>query len=386
MKVLGNLPIVKDVSSNYPFDGNIQNETDTQDGTPVVREIYGDILMNIYKLLELVGINPTNTEDNDTTQYQVIEALKQLPNSLNDIEQVLTLTGGVWSLPFNIDFLPNKYVCFARPTDSYVSGSVYTFKGVTGTEYAFTSQTGFNSSDELIIVIDNSTVRAYSLTLLNQLRESFTVMGQPLSFNDSATMYYQEGGNILSDFPSIGYLENVIRVLASDGALIVNDIFVLKGKILCVVYDPTAITYKFYSFNLNDFASASIVTVIGGSISIGGDFTPYFYCDGTSILITNKGGSNVNDYEIESYLFDEVANSLNYFSLTSLEIGFSKTTNAVINSGNLYTLIGGSFKSYSLSGGLVVDIANYNGVIGNIFKFNNDVYFSSGEVAKKWTL
>ena len=82
MKVLGNLPVNKDSNSIYPFGANIENETDTVSGTPVVREIYGDILMNLYRLLELTGVTPTDTEDNDSTQYQLVEALKKLPNSL----------------------------------------------------------------------------------------------------------------------------------------------------------------------------------------------------------------------------------------------------------------------------------------------------------------
>jgi len=386
MKVLGNLPVVKDSDVKYPFGSAIQNETDTQDGTPVVREIYNDVLMNIYKLLELTGATPTDTEDNDTTQYQLVEALKKLPNSLNDIEQTLTLTGAVWSIPFNIDFLPNKYVLFARPTDNYVSGTVYTFKGSTGTIYSLTSQTGFNASDEVLIVIDSGTVRVYSLTLLNDMNKTFTIFGQALAFNDSATMHYQEGGNILTDYPSIGNLENVIRVLAGDGTFTVNDIFILKGKILCVVYDPTNITYKFYSFPINDFATASLVTVVSGSIPVGTDNNPYFYCNGENIYVTNKGGSTVNAYEFEVFSFDEIANELNYFSLVNLEATFSRTTNAVIKGDNLYTLIGGDFRQFSISGGTVTNLATYNGVIGNIFNFNGNVYFSSGEVATKWTL
>jgi len=47
MKVLGNLLVPKDSNSRYPFGSNIKNETDTEQGTPVVREIYGDPLMNL---------------------------------------------------------------------------------------------------------------------------------------------------------------------------------------------------------------------------------------------------------------------------------------------------------------------------------------------------
>lgn len=167
MKVLGNLSVDKDTNAKYPLGSNIQNETDTLNGTPVVREIYGDILMNLYRILELTNITPTDTEDNKDTQFQLVEALKKLPNSLNDIEQVLTLSGSVWSVPFDLSILPNKYFFIARASENFVDGTTYTFKGTGAIELPFTSS-GFNGSDELLIIIDNSTVRAYSLNLDNK--------------------------------------------------------------------------------------------------------------------------------------------------------------------------------------------------------------------------
>jgi len=126
MKTIKNIAVPQDSSAQFPFS-TIKNETDTENGTPVIREIYGDVLTNLYKLLQVVGITPTNTEDSDITQYQILEALKKLPNSLNDIEQVLSLSGLVWNVPLDTDYLPNKYFFVARASDNYVSGTTYTF-------------------------------------------------------------------------------------------------------------------------------------------------------------------------------------------------------------------------------------------------------------------
>lgn len=386
MKVLGNLPVVKDTNSKYPFDGAIQNETDTVDGTPVVREIYNDILMNLYKLLEITNVNPTNEEDSNDTQYQIIDALKKLANNYNDIEQVLTLSGSEWKVPLELGILPNKYVFFARPTEDYVSGTVYTFKGSDAPSYSLTSQTGFNSGDEVLVIIDSSTVRVYSLTRINQLTEVFTVFGQPIAFNDSTTMYYQEGGNILTDAPSIGYLENVIRVNSGDGTLIVNDIFVLKGKAVCVVFDPTNTTYLFYSFNLNDFNNTVKINFLSYPVAIGVDNNPYFYSNGEGFYITNDAGNSNNDSELTYYSFDENALTLSYVASFALDISFQKTTNAVIKNNDLFTLIAGTFNKFSLTGSTVTNIAVYNGVIGNLFAYAGGYYYTSGEVAKKWEL
>jgi len=143
MKVLGNLLVPKDSNSRYPFGSNIKNETDTEQGTPVVREIYGDPLMNLYRILELVGMTPTGTEDSDDTQYQLVEAIKKLPNSLNDIEQILTLSGAIWSVGFDLAYLPNKYFFVARASEDYVSTETYTFKGSGVLELPFSNVSGY---------------------------------------------------------------------------------------------------------------------------------------------------------------------------------------------------------------------------------------------------
>lgn len=169
MKILANLTaLVKKTDANLPFGKTIQDETDTQPGTPIVADLMRDLFSNFYRLLELSKITPTNEFDGDSTQYQLIDALKKLPNSMNDIEQVLTLDGSVWSVPLDLSILPNKYVFFARATDDYnsdtsLSAPDYTFKGTGATEYVFTSQENFITGEELIIIIDIGGVRAYPI-------------------------------------------------------------------------------------------------------------------------------------------------------------------------------------------------------------------------------
>ena len=109
MKTLSQQTFVKEVSAAHPF-GAIINETDTNDGTPVVREVYNDHLVNHYKLLEKVGMTANGQEDSETNGYQIIEALEKLPNKLNDIEQILTKSGSVWSINLPIELLPNNIV------------------------------------------------------------------------------------------------------------------------------------------------------------------------------------------------------------------------------------------------------------------------------------
>lgn len=381
MRTIKNISIPQNTDSKFPF-GTIKNETDTEDGTPVIEEIYGDVLTNIYKLLQSVGITPTATQDSDTSQYQILEALKLLPNSLNDIEQVLGLDVTTWSVPFNLDFLPNKYFFVARASENYIAGTTYTFKGTTDTEYGFSSS-GFKSGDELLIIIDSSGVRAYSLSFLSGTAiEVFSVMGTPIAFNDTNKMWYQEMGQLMSDVPSVDYLESIIRVDLSDGTILLNDILVMNGYIICFCLIPATNTYFFRQFILSDLSVSTPVAIVGTSFDDTDDFFPYIYAQQGAVYVTNAMNTTADDNEISKLNF--TSGNLTFVSTTTLDTDFIKTSNAVIKSGLLYTMILGVLESYSLTSGVKASLGNYSGVAGQLFGFNGQVYFSSGEVAKKW--
>jgi len=383
MKTIEQLAIPKEVNADFPF-GAIINETDTVDGTPVIREIYNDHLVNNYKLLEEVGLTPTGSEDNETAGYQILEAHKLLPNKLNDIERVLALTSATWSVNLDIDFLPNKYFFVAIASEDYVAGTVYAFKGITDTEYGFSSS-GFKSGDELLVIIDQSGVRAYSLSFLsNASAEVFTVMATPVAFNDTNKMWYQESGVLMSDVPSVDYLESTIRVDVSNGTVLVNDILVLNGYVLCFCIIPASNIYFFRQFPLTDFSVSAAVAISGTSFSSASDFSPYVYAQTGNIYVTNGMNSTANDYTIAKLTYSGVAGTLTFVSTTDIDNTFAKTTNAVIKSGLLYTMISGVLNSFNLTSGVKISLGTYSGIAGQLIGFNNQVYFCSGQVAKKW--
>lgn len=381
MRTIKNLAVPQNNDAKFPFS-TIKNETDTEEGTPVVEEIYGDVLTNLYKLLQTTGITPTGTQDSDTSQYQILEALRKLPNTLNDIEQILTLTGTVWSIPLPIELLPNKYFFVARASENYVAGTSYSFKGTTATEYGFSSS-GFKSGDELLVIIDQSEVRAYSLSFLsNAATEVFTVMGTPLAFNDTNKIWYQESGQLLSDVPSVDNLESIIRVDLSDGTVLLNDIFVLNGYVLCFCLIPATNTYFFRQFILSNLTVSAPVALSGTSFSNVSDFAPYVYAQQGIVYVTNSMNTTANNYSISKLNF--TPGTLTFVSTTSLDVSFVKTTNAVIKSGLLYTMISGVLESYNLSSGVKASLGTYSGTAGQLFGFNGQVYFTAGQVAKKW--
>jgi len=385
MRTIKQLVVPQNSEAKFPFS-TIQNETDLLDGTPVVEEIYGDVLTNLYKLLQVVGLTATGTQDSDITQYQILEALRKLPNTLNDIEQILTLTGTIWSIPLPIELLPNKYFFVARATDAYVAGGIYTFEGSGATSYSFSSS-GFKAADELLLIIDTSGVRAYSLAFLDEISdEIFTVMGLPIAFNDSNKMYYQSGGNLISDVPSIDYLESIIRVDVSDGTVLVNDIFVSNGYVLCFCLIPSTNTYLFRQFALTDLSVSAAVTLSGTSFASASNFSPYVYMKQATVYVTNAMNANANDYSITKLIYSVGAATLTLSSTLDLDATFVKTSNSVVKNELLYTLITGVLSSYSLTTGTKVVLGDYGSINGNLFGFNGKTYFSSGEVAKAWTL
>jgi len=385
MRVLGNQPYVKATNADMPFGATIQNETETQEGTPVVEEVLGDVLMNIYRLLELAGINPTDNQDSDATQYQVVEALKNLPNSLNDVERILSLTTTVWSTDLKLSILPNKYFFFARASDDYDSTATYTFKGSeVSPSYNFTS-TGFSASDELLVIIDTAGVRAYSLNVNKSEKEITLAMGNPLSFNDTANLVYEDNGNVYTDLPSSNQLQTVIRTDSAIADLIVNDIYLIQGHILCFCISPTEGRYRFYQFpfdNLTASDEIDVSSIFGDST----DYSPYVYTDGIYLYSTNIANTVTEDFEIIKLSYNPDTAEIDVVLTVSIDPTFVKTSNACVKDGKLYTLVSGTLASFNLTTGVKTILGVYNSIVGRIFNFNGSIYFTSGEVGKKWTL
>lgn len=383
MKTLANLNVPKDTSPEFPF-GTIQNETDTQEGTPVVRELYGDILTNLWKLLEITGEIPTGTEDSDNTQYQIINALKKFSNELNDIEQILTLNVAQWVVPFSFELLPNKYVFTARASEKYISGTVYTFKGAGATVYNFTSPTGFSASDELLIIIDSATVRAYSLTALNGVTNVFNVLGAPLSFNASNDMYYLSDGQLYSDTPSIHQLQAAIIASTGTPTYQLIDVVILKGYAMCLVYESATLTYNLFTFSLLDLNTVINITITGAP-GVGTDEEVYMFSDGVDLFFTNDFNNSANDYSISKYSYTVGTQTVAFVSSINIDNSFLKTTNGFVRTNKLITFVDKDLASFNLAtGAKTVLLTNYQLTLGVLFSFNGKSYYTNDEVASEW--
>ena len=69
----------------------------------------------------------------------------------------------------------------------------------------------------------------------------------------------------------------------------------------------------------------------------------------------------------------------------SIESSFVKTTNAVITN-KLITFIGGNLVGFSLTDGTKNNLGTYDIALGNIFYFDENIYFGNGSIANKWIL
>lgn len=375
-------------ATKFP-DGGVINETTTTQGTPVVEEIIGDILTNIYALLRAVKMSPDGTQDGATSQYQILQALRLLTNELNDSEQVLSLAGSVFSVPLNLALFPDKYFIFARPTSDYVSGNSYTIKGNgTGIDdliYNFSSN-GFKAGDELLIIIDSSGARGYNLSGNNSYIEEnvFTPFGTPLSFNDSNLVWYKSETNVFNDKPESFNIKNtIVSFYGSDCDIL--DTIVIKGYMLCLVYNALTTTYSLVKFSITNLSSVSEVSFSGLDFPSGINNNPFMYSDGDNIYITNDCGNSATDGNVSLFTPNLDFTELTFYSTISLD-SFDKTTNLVIKEDRAYTLVSNDLHQYDLSNGDKILGNSFPTFVGLLFGFNKLIYYSNGEVAKKWNL
>lgn len=378
MRTIKQLSVPQNTNTNLPF-GGIVNETDTIQGTPVVEEIYGDVLSNIYKLLQITGITATNNQDNDDSQYQIIDALKKLPNNLNDIQQNLSLTTNEWYADFELEQLPNKYFFLANAQNDYVGGVSYIFKGNGLAEYPFTSD-GFKTNDLLLIIINQAQVKAYSL-VGSKNETILATNGFPIAFNSTNLMHYFDSGKLYNDSPNVYDLQSVIRVDLSDGAIIVKDVVIMNGFIICLCYGTN---YFFRQFALTNLTVSSPVNLIGTTFSNTSNNEPYIFARNGFVYVSNDMNASSDDFEFSQLSFSN--GSLTLVNAFVLENTFKKTTNYVIKNNFLYTIESGLLVRYDLSNSTKQIIGSYSTKIGQLISFNDFVYFVVGEVCQKWVI
>jgi hypothetical protein len=77
MKKLENLQNVEAPTGDYPY-GDLKNNTGSNDGTPVNRDLLTDLVQFAQKLADEAGITINDVPDNETDGWQLYEAFRKL--------------------------------------------------------------------------------------------------------------------------------------------------------------------------------------------------------------------------------------------------------------------------------------------------------------------
>jgi len=389
MRTLKNLPVPQDGDNAKFPDGQIKNQSSTESGTPVVRELYGDIITNVYAILRDAGIEPTETEDSELTQYQLLDALKVFSNNLNDLQQILTVNANDINVTFNFDNLPENYVFIGKITDPILASENYTINSIGADSFPINSTLDISASSVVLVVLNQAGSQMFNLSsLINGVGDTInTPFGTPIAFNESKNMLYFSDGRIITDNPSSFAIQDSIRAFEANANINVLEVILHKKKLICFTIDSVTLAYKAYSFD-----EADLNTVEGQiTLSVTGivDNQPYMYCDGDFVYFTNTVATvndSVDDYRIGKFLFDPLLLDLSLVAIFELENLFQKTTNVFINklTTELFTFIAGELYKYDIGLSVREEIGFFNTIDGVVFKFNGKTYYSNGNVATKW--
>lgn len=373
----------------FPFGAIINEDTD-QEGTPVVREVYNDLLMNIYAFLNDRGVIFNNQEDNEQNGYQLIEALRKNINVLNDTEKILNLNNNIWEIDLDFNFLPDKYFVFARASENY-SSNVKNIFGASGgrVEYSFES-TGFKSGDELLLIIDKSKVRAYNVsdkqTDVSKGPSGIAVFGTPLRYISSLqTIWYEEKGRVFTNQPKSFTLENMIRTKEGNQQLQLLETFEIDSKFVSLILNPANNEIFFYVFYYSGYLSLFKLEFVGNIVNNnnGIDFNVHIYFDGSYLYISNRTNSSNEDNVLDRYLLDLVNNQLIYENTITLHNLFVKTTSSIADEVGITNYINGKLWRYEYSGTISV-LGEEIMLNGSIFRSKDNFYYYNDNHIINW--
>ena len=387
MRTLRGINLVHD--NNYVLnpEGAIQNETDSLEGTPVVEEVYNDILMNVYAILRDRKIPFNQQKDNEQNGYQLLNALRLLTNELNDTEKILNNNGSTWNIDLNFALVPNKYFVFARAAENY-STSIQFIKGSGPQQYSFQS-VPFKTGDEMLIILDQGVVRAYNLSASASASNgnSLALFGSPLRYSEnSENLWYERSGVLYNNSPKSYDLEEKIRTLTGEN-LTVLEIFMTQGRPICFTFDEARNEYRFFYFESAPFAVP--IELLGEGLILNqnntSDRNVHIYFDGLKLYISNNGNTDNNDKKLAAFSINFQTNRLVYSTTYNMESFFYKTTNSIVVGGGIVNFANNVLTYFPFSGAVRSSI-NENNLFGFIFKIANDIYFSNINNAAKWEL
>lgn len=289
--------------ANYP-DGRIKDNQGSGDGTPVNRSVYGDLHSNISKLMRLYDITPTGLPDNETSGYQIIEALSALA-SKNDYIYPLTTNGtDTLSVGIKLSLMKDNefLICLAsanKTTETLIKGTGPTSMAVTysgnfkANEYVRVIKTSVGVS--IVRVADWNSLNAMVVELLflkkaSQAEEDAgaidTVATTPLSNKATFTLR-----TIGSD--SVNYLATALR----------NGLYPKEHYAIVAGIGSSPVK------NIGWFSGLDI-GLTSGSLPVSGNLTAASVTSNpagneSTVLVTLQNAMSNNNYYVRSFIQSE---------------------------------------------------------------------------------
>ena len=389
MRTIKQLNVPKEQDLNKFPDSTILNETDTIDGTPVVREIYGDLLTNWYAYLRDRGIIANGLEDNEINGYQLIEALKLNVNTLNDIRQTLSvIDSSTFELDIDFKLLTSDYPIFVRSTETIniedKGKGVYYLQDSKGVKKIIYFTHSVNSGDELLFIISDE-VKAVNL-IHNDLYEDkveLNIQGVPLSYSTSNLNDYMSDNTLIYNDGSSVDLSQFL-----DPNIIIRDMVLLNDFYFIFCIDSSNYKLHLYKYKRGDNNIEEIlIQGINDNNQTPGLRTSnaQMYVFKNNVAFSHKGGNVFNPYIISMFNYDG-SNLLKHVSDVTLDNSFSGSSSYFMDNDFIImadTLSQDLYK-YNFSGGKESIYKIKQNVVNLYTKNSIDRYIQVDETAVKW--
>lgn len=336
MRTIKQLNVPKEQDLNKFPDSTILNETDTIDGTPVVREIYGDLLTNLYAYLRDRGIIANGVEDNEINGYQLIEALKLNVNTLNDIRQTLNvIDSSTFELDIDFKLLTSDYPIFVRFTETIniedKGKGVYYLQDSKGIKKIIYFTHSVNSGDELLFIISND-VKAINLiqngSSTKNNETEINIQGVPLSYSTSKLSDYLDGNILIyNDGTSIDLNTYLQAGFVVKDVVLINDAYFIFG----IESETKKLRLYKYFRGKNTVTEILIQNINDNNQELGlSTAKVMMYVYKNKIAFTCRAGKVFNPYLLYMYDYDNT-NLLKFNSEIELASSFSGTSNYIMN-------------------------------------------------------
>lgn len=391
MKSLKSQNVIHDHNYAEWPEGAIVNETDEVEGTPVVRGVYNDVLVNIYALLKQTGININNLEDSETNGYQIISALKRVYNETVDVYKILQKRPNDLLLQVDLNTVPNGSVFHVRLTESLEQNLTYKLTDNGGLLFDVIPLTSVTGGDYCVLFFDGNQSRILSLNpaSINQSNsDSFQVFGNPISQNASISKIWYFNNGILSNM-DLEFFDIKTKLIqySGDADLEVRDVIQIQDKFLCLCFKPSDDKFKIYSFTEGNFNHPQLVNFTGLALSNSNLSIDdiYMYANENLIYFTNQGANSLDNNLISKYEYNKISNTLQHLIDYNIHAHFDKTSNTVVNNELIKTLTGVGFRVFEPNGSYST-YETFGALQGQIFKAGIGYYFTDGHSAKKINL